>query len=195
MINYPTKKTVSKKEKKVSVKNRGMRFEKLIDEANAFYLSMDKAVIHKKPTPIQTVQVDYPSRSKAKIKEAYYKTPSTTDYNGVYQGRYLDFDVKETRSRTSFPLKNIHEHQIEHLQRIEAHGGYAFLLIHLAAVDTTYLMPYSELRPFLKRSKTGRKSMTLDEIMETGYAIKEGYRPRIDYLKAVDAWFGTMKNG
>ena len=195
MINYPTKKTVSKKEKKVSVKNRGMRFEKLIDEANAFYLMMDKAVIHKKPTPIQTVQVDYPSRSKAKIKEAYYKTPSTTDYNGVYRGRYLDFDVKESRSKTSFPLKNIHKHQSEHLRKIKAHGGYAFLLVHLAAFDTTYLLPFGDLELFLNRAVSGRKSMTIAEIAEIGYAIEEGYRPRIDYLKAVDAWFAAMENG
>ena len=40
------------------------------------------AVIHKKPTPIQIVRVDYPQRSRAKIVEAYFRQASTTDYSG-----------------------------------------------------------------------------------------------------------------
>ena len=34
------------------------------------------------------MKVDYPNRSHAKIVEAYYQTPSTTDYNGIYRGKY-----------------------------------------------------------------------------------------------------------
>ncbi len=185
MINYPTMKKKPKR-KKVDVKNRGMRFEKLIDEANAFYLANDRAVIHKKPTPVQTVNVDYPSRSKARITEAYYKTPSTTDYNGIYKGIHVDFDVKETRSKTAFPIRNIHPHQIDHLGKVNAHGGVAFLLIYVHAHDVTYLLPYEHLSYFLRRAENGRKSITLDELAENSYPINEGYRPRIDYLKALD---------
>ena len=71
--------------------NRGMRFEEAINQSNAYYLNRQAAVIHKKPTPIQIVKVDYPRRSAAVIKEAYFREASTTDYNGVYRGHYLDF--------------------------------------------------------------------------------------------------------
>ena len=37
-----------------------MRFEEAINESNKYYLSRGLAVIHKKPTPIQIVKVDYP---------------------------------------------------------------------------------------------------------------------------------------
>ncbi len=190
MINYPTKKTPKQNvhQTQASVKNRGMRFEKLIDEANRYYVDRDIAVIHKKPIPIQIVKVHYPKRTLARIDEAYYKTPSTTDYNGIFQQYYIDFDVKETSAKTSFPLKNIHEHQIAHLKSIHHHGGIAFLLIHLKQPDETYLLGYETLQAFLKRAETGRKSITFSELRQKGYAIKEGFQPRMDYLKAVSAY-------
>ena len=107
-----------------------MHLESDIEETNLYYLTMGIAVIHKKPTPVQVVDVSYPARNKAKIVEAYYKTPSTTDFNGIYKGKYIDFDAKETKSKTSMPLKNIHPHQIEHLRNVDKHGGIAFLIIN-----------------------------------------------------------------
>ncbi len=190
MINYPTKKrpTTPVKANKNSAKNRGMKFEKLIDEANRYYLAHEIAVIHKKPTPIQIVNVHYPKRAMAKINEAYYKTPSTTDYNGIYKSFYIDFDVKETQAKTSFPLKNIHDHQIKHLKAVNQHGGIAFLLIHLRRYDETHLMGYEALDYFIKRAIKGRKSITFDELRKNAYAIKEGFQPRIDYIKAVNRY-------
>ncbi|MGH2242660.1 Holliday junction resolvase RecU, partial [Enterococcus faecalis] len=79
------------------------------------YLLNKQAVVHKKPTPVQFVIVDYSKRSAAVIKEAYFSQASTTDYNGVYQGRYIHFEAKETKNTTSFPFKYFHQHQIEHM--------------------------------------------------------------------------------
>ncbi len=185
MIKYPTKKRDYARPN-VGVKNRGMALEKLIDETNAHYLNQGVAVIHKKPTPVQIVRVDYPARARAKIVEAYYKIPSTTDYNGVYRGNYIDFDVKETRNKTSFPIKNIHAHQIEHLKAVDAQGGVAFLLIRFVHHGTVHLLPYDALERFVERAENGRKSIHYDELVEQGLAINVGYRPAVDYLRAVD---------
>ncbi|MFW5913999.1 MAG: Holliday junction resolvase RecU [Bacillota bacterium] len=193
-MRYPNgKKAKPQPKTKTSVKNRGMTLESLVNESNRFYLEQDRAVIHKKPTPVQVASVHYPKRSKAKITEAYYKSPSTTDYNGVYKGYYVDFDVKESQNRTSFPLKNIHPHQIEHLRRVDKHGGIAFLIIRLVSEATYWLIPYEGLIPYLKRAKTGRKSMTIDEIKGESYEIPEGFRPRLDYLKALDKLIARKK--
>ena len=185
MINYPNKKQTFKK-KTENHSNRGMSFENMINETNEFYLSNDIAIIHKKPIPIQIVKVDYPSRSGAVIKEAYYKVPSTTDYNGIYKGKHLDFEAKETINKTSFPLSNIHSHQIDHLISIENHGGISFVLIFFKIHDEIYLLETKYLKDFVKRSISGRKSITYDEIKEYGHIVKEGYAPRIGYLKVVD---------
>ena len=95
MVNYPNKKKVQSYIRKIDGKHdtahRGMNLEEDINLTNQYYLANDIAVIHKKPTPIQIVKVSYPERSAAKIVEAYFQAPSTTDYNGIYKGRYIDF--------------------------------------------------------------------------------------------------------
>ena len=73
--------------------------------------------IRDRPTPVQIVKVDYPKRSRAKIVEAYFRQASTTDYSGVYKGYYIDFEAKETRQKTSMPMKNFHAHQIKHMSQ------------------------------------------------------------------------------
>lgn len=186
-IRYPNGKSAYQAEK-ISVKNRGIQTEKLVNEANDFYLQSGRAVIHKKPTPVQIVNVDYPSRSAAKIKEAYFKTPSTTDYNGVYQGRYLDFDVKETQSMTSFPIGNIHPHQLNHLAAVHAQEGDAFLIVAFVRLETFFLLPYKALSTFVFRSKTGRKSITLEEFHTRAVVIPLSFKPTLNYLNAYDQW-------
>ncbi|MBF0848696.1 Holliday junction resolvase RecU, partial [Streptococcus danieliae] len=94
-----------------------------------YYLRNDIAIIHKKPIPIQVVEVDYPNRQSSMIKKAYYQTPSTTDYNGLWNGKYIDFEAKETSSDTSFSLSNIHDHQIEHMINVYKHGGISFVVV------------------------------------------------------------------
>ena len=113
MVNYPHKigkkitRTSSNISQHIDFANRGMSFESAINESNAYYLAHGLAVIHKKPTPVQIVKVDYPKRSRAKIVEAYFRQASTTDYSGVFKGHYIDFEAKETRQKKSMPLKKV----------------------------------------------------------------------------------------
>ncbi|MDO4855422.1 MAG: Holliday junction resolvase RecU [Limosilactobacillus gorillae] len=170
-----------------SFAKRGMSLEKEINEANRYYLATKQAVIYKKPTPIQLVKVDYPKRSAAVVKEAYFKRPSTTDYNGVYRGFYIDFDAKETRGKLSFPLKNFHQHQVDHFRRCLAQGGICFAFIRFTTLDLTYLLPASDLIEFWDhQAQGGRKSIPLTTIKKRGYAVKNGLVPRLNYLSAVD---------
>ena len=166
-------------------KNRGMTLENDLNETNEYYREIDKAIIYKKPTPIKIVKVDYPSRSEAKIKEAYFTVPSTTDYNGLYKGFYIDYEAKETSSKTSFSLENIHHHQIKHLERIHNHKGIAFLIIRFTTLNETYLLRIEDFLNYINNND--RKSIPLNYFKEKGYLIKDGYRPRVDYLKVIDS--------
>lgn len=171
--------------------NRGMTLEADLGATNEFYLVNDIAVIYKKPTPITISKVNYPSRLEAVIKEGYFRTPSTTDYNGVYKGKYIDFEAKETKSHTSFPLSNIHIHQINHLKRISMHGGIGFLIVRFTTINKTFLLPYEKLEWFLNNN--GRKSIPLSYFMDKGYIIKDKYNPRVDYIEVIDKlYFGGI---
>ena len=184
-INYPTGRRPQTKV--VNEANLGMDLEQMINDSNEYYLYNDIAVIHKKPTPVQIVKVDYPSRNKAVIKEAYYKTPSTTDYNGIYKGKYIDFDAKENHNKTAFPLANISTHQVEHLKNVQRHGGISFLIVAFNTYNEYYLLPFDVLNEYWINSlKDGRKSIPYQTFKEKAYLIKEGYLPRLNYLKVLD---------
>ncbi|GGE56594.1 Holliday junction resolvase RecU [Priestia taiwanensis] len=199
-IRYPNGKVyVSPKEttntpkapkKQTTYSNRGMTLEEYLNETNEYYRSKGVACVHKKPTPVQIVHVEYPRRSAAVIKEAYFKQASTTDYNGVYKGKYIDFEAKETRNKTSFPLQNFHVHQIEHMKEIIHHDGIAFVIIKFTTLDEVYLLEAVHLLHFWKRYEHGgRKSITKAELEEVGHPIKLGYQPRIPYLNILDTLY------
>lgn len=170
-----------------SYSNRGMSLEADINTTNKYYLDIEKANIHKKPTPIQIVNVDYPKRSAAVITEAYFKRPSTTDYNGIYRHKYIDFEAKETKNKTSFPLANIHEHQITHIKSISKHGGITFFIIRFTSLNETYLITSEKILPYWENHLNGgRKSIPYEEIKKYGYLIPLSFYARVDYLKVVD---------
>lgn len=176
-----------KQRKDPTYSNRGMTLEEDLNETNEYYLMKNIAVIHKKPTPVQIVEVNYPKRSAAVIKEAYFKQASTTDYNGVYKGKYIDFEAKETKNASSFPLQNFHDHQIEHMKNVLHQDGICFVILRFSMTEEVYLLESEMLLKYWERMKSGgRKSITKAEIAASGHLISLGFHPRIDYIKIID---------
>ena len=187
MVNYPNGKKSSWTAVKTSAGRRGMGLESEINKTNAWYLENDIAVIHKKTTPVQIVKVDYPERSAAKITEAYFKIPSTTDYNGIYRGMYIDFEAKECNLKTAFPLKSLHPHQVEHLAAVIRHGGIGFLIVRWTSLGMTYLVPASNAIYFWNHRD--RSSIPYKWFTENGYLIPASLQKPVDYLATVDRVF------
>lgn len=183
-MNYPN----GIKPKAVKLVNatgkRGMSLENDINVACEYYLAQDLANIHKKPTPITIVKVDYPSRNKAKITEAYFKVPSTTDYNGIYRGRYLDFEAKECQSRTAFPFSSIHEHQITHLRNVLKHGAIAFIIIRMIYYETDYFLKAEDFLAFYTATK--RRSLPYAWIAAHGHIINAKLYAPCHFLEIID---------
>ena len=94
---------------------RGSTLEDLINRTNERYDEMGLALIQKIPTPITPVKIDKELRH---ITLAYFDKISTVDYIGVVQGIPVCFDAKEC-VRDTFPLQNIHEHQMIFMEKFE----------------------------------------------------------------------------
>ena len=189
-MNYPNKKKSTTKF--INYGKRGMNLENDINITNKYYLENNIAIVYKKPTPIKVVKVDYNKRINTVIKEAYYEVPSTTYYNGIYNGKYIDFEAKETKSTTSFALRNIHDHQIKHLIKVLEHGGISFLIIRFTILNKTFFLDTKYLKDFLTLSKS--KSIPLKYIEDNGYIIEEKYYPRVDYIKIIEKYYLGVKN-
>ncbi|MBQ7249759.1 MAG: Holliday junction resolvase RecU [Bacilli bacterium] len=195
-INYPAgtkpkavlpRKTATKKKRtlKIAAGNRGMDFEAELNDTNAYYKEKGLAVFNKRPTPINIVKVDY--TRGAKITEAYFETQSTTDYNGVYKGYYIDFEAKSIHGKTSFPLSNIPKQQIEHLKAVLAQGGIGFFLIDIVPLEKVYILPASYIIDFYEKRE--RASIPLTEFPLHGKEVPQKYRPRYDFLPLIDELF------
>lgn len=192
MIQYPKgQKQLSRATRSQTMQtnysSRGMGLENILNQTNELYRLQKRAVIHKKPTPIQVVKVNYPVRSAAQITEAYFRQASTTDYNGVYKGRYIDFEAKETKNKTSFPLKNIHTHQLEHMKECCEQGGIAFVIFYFSSLKEYYLLEYKWIEQFVHDSSKKRQSIPLTYIKEHGQLISISLQMTLNYLDAVDS--------
>ena len=178
-MHYPGK---AKKayQKPVSYAKRGMDLESLINEANKYYLDNDIAVIYKKPTPVEIKKVSY--KGKTEYIEGVLREKSTLDYTGVYKGYYLDFDAKSSKSKTSFPLANIHKHQLLHIDRVLKHKGISFLIIEMN--DRFFILDGNVLMNFVNNND--RKSIPFEFIQKEGLEIKLKFSPTLDYITVLD---------
>lgn len=163
-----------------------MTLEYLIEKANEYYIDNDIAYIYKKPTPIGVVSVSYKNGGK-RITDAYYKTPSTLDFNGLYKGYYIEFDAKECNNKTSFPIHNVHEHQIKHIRNINNHGGIAFLIIMIN--EKYFLLPGKIFINFIDTEK--RKSIPYEYITNNAFEIKINLKG-LDYINIIDKIIGGI---
>ena len=160
---------------------RGSTLEEFINRTNERYMEQGLALIQKIPTPITPVRIDKEHRH---ITLAYFEQKSTVDYIGAVQGIPVCFDAKECNTDT-FPLQNIHEHQVEFMEKFEKQGGISFFIIYYSHLNELYYMPFLEMKRFWDRSKAGgRKSFRLEELNPVYFmSMKQGYY--VPYLEAI----------
>ena len=138
--------------------SRGADLESAVNRCNLYYRKNKIALIEKKPTPVELTKVG------AILKQ------STVDYVGIIPplGTGIAFDAKMTQSKTSFPLSNVHDHQVIFLEYWEAMGGIATFLIWFYNVDPdeAFWTPAGFLKSWYDKAyieETGRKSIPYKE--------------------------------
>ena len=160
---------------------RGSTLEEFLNRTNEKYLEQGLALIQKIPTPITPVKIDKEHRH---ITLAYFDQRSTVDYIGAVQGIPVCFDAKECHTDT-FPLQNLHEHQVEFMKQFEKQDGIAFLIIYYSARNELYYMPFEEIQKFWNRAQEGgRKSIRYEELNPKYFmTLKTGWM--VPYLDAL----------
>ncbi len=160
---------------------RGSVLEEMINFTNEEYRQKKLALVQKIPTPITPVTIEPETRH---ITLAYFDQQSTVDYIGAVQGIPVCFDAKESQTDT-FPLANVHEHQMDFMESMEAQDGIAFILLYFSKRQEAFYIPYRDLKRFWEREKKGgRKSFTYEEIDKT-YRIRINKGVYVHYLEAL----------
>ncbi len=161
---------------------RGSTFEEYINRTNEKYLEHGLALIQKVPTPITPIRIDKETRH---ITLAYFEQKSTVDFIGAVQGIPVCFDAKECHTDT-FPLQNVHPHQIAFMEYFEQQKGISFLLIDFTHREEFYYLTFGQLMTFWNRAQAGgRKSFRYEELPEEFFFRSAGgiLVPYLDLLQ------------
>ncbi len=170
---------------------RGSGFEELINMTNDVYMEKGLALVQKIPTPITPIEIDKTTRH---ITLAYFEKDSTVDYIGVVQGIPICFDAKECHTDT-FPMQNIHEHQLRFMENYEKQQGISFLLIHFTAKNEFYYLPYRTLKTYVDRiSLEGHAKNFKYEELDPRYFLKRSGAALVHYLEGINLDLVERKN-
>ncbi len=161
---------------------RGSTLEELINLTNTKYRDNKLALIQKVPTPIKPINIDKTSRH---ITLAYFEQKSTVDYIGVVQGIPVCFDAKECAAE-SFPIHNVHEHQIEFMKEFEEQQGIAFLVLFFSSKNLFYYLPFAKLYEFWERAQNGGKKSFSYEELDPHYEISTTNGVFVHYLEMLN---------
>ncbi|MBR1744325.1 MAG: Holliday junction resolvase RecU [Lachnospiraceae bacterium] len=158
---------------------RGSGLEESINITNERYRRENLALVQKIPTSIIPLEFD---QEHHKVKSAYFEKKSTVDYIGVVQGVPVCFDAKECRM-PSFPLQNVHEHQMEFMKQFERQQGISFFIVYFERDDAYYYMPYRDMQFFWDRAENGGRKSIMREEFEEKYRIPILKQTYIHYLE------------
>ncbi len=160
---------------------RGSTLEDLINVSNDIYREKKLALVQKIPTPITPVKFD---KNSATITQAFFEKDSTVDYIGVCQGIPICFDAKEC-AKDTFPLANIHEHQVNFMREFEEHDGVAFLILMFTERNDFYYLRFRELLTYLGRVKEGHAKNFKYTELDDEYFIKGASGIPVHYLEGL----------
>lgn len=123
------------------LKNKGMFLESIINH-NIERLNMDgKCQIFKMAVNSKIISKEA-DKFLVKLNKNYF-----CDYIGIYQGRYVEFEAKETEL-PYFNLANIKKHQISKIKMIDEYGGIGFFIIYFHLTNDYFYLSINDLQNF-----------------------------------------------
>ncbi len=161
--------------------NMGMNFESDVSKSCDYFRELGVADIYKRPTPIKVVKMS--KTHPGMIEEAYFMEKSTTDFVGIYKGKYIDFECKET-IHDSIPYHMIREQQFRHLKTVISLGGIGFFLVSFKTSQEVYLLRAEVVLEEIEKKK--HPGFKREFFQEKGVLVRRGYLPPYYLLEAID---------
>lgn len=163
----------------VNYKNRGKRFETMLDNTIRTY-ALQKRAHFRKTFP----EVKLLLGPKGQVRKYWFERSGGLDYIVLYAKRFISFDAKSTQSKTSFPLANVEVHQFDELRRVQDYGGISFLLIHFETLNETYYLSANDALDWA--NQTERKSIPYEWFKNHTKRVLQGRHVLLDYLAIID---------
>lgn len=161
---------------------RGSTLEDIINFTNDVYCEKKLALVQKIPTPIKPIKID---KEKRHITLAYFEQKSTVDYIGVVQGFPICFDAKECATDT-FPLQNIHDHQVKFMQSYEEQGGISFMIVSFTGRNEFYYLRFAELMKYWKRIEEKQPKNFKYQELDCRFFIPSKHGVHLHYLETLN---------
>ncbi len=162
----------------MNYKNRGMFLESIINKTIVVYAKNNVGIFHKKSLPIIFSKIKREGQS-LKVEKGRVTAKSTTDYYGIFQGKFVAFEAKSTKLK-SLPLANIKEHQSRYLKQIHLHGGISFYIISYSTYNEFFLIE------FIAMEEIEGKSLNIDIARKIGYKLELEYPGILDFACVID---------
>ena len=161
--------------------NLGMGFEDLIEYSNDIFFKKKIAAIIKVPTAIKILRRYDPIKKRSDIISCFPEKKGSVDFMGQYGADPVAFEAKSTENKTSFPLKNIADHQLQWLQAVDQLGGFAFILFEIKQAAAIYRMTYKQLEAFMQEND--RRSIPFDFFEKNCFKASFSTNGVLEYFK------------
>lgn len=160
--------------------NRGKSLEYLINFANQQYFAKRLALVQYIPTDRTVI------RRGAQIISAFPAHKSTVDFIGVRNFNRKTappaFDAKQCMQKTSFPLSNIEQHQLDYLADWKFHEGTSFFIIETLTLKRIFRVELNKIMSYwLVAEAGGRRSIPLKDF-DKFQVVGQAGRIVFDYL-------------
>lgn len=137
-------------------KNKGMYIESLVEKTIDYINNKDIGLFEKRNIPINIYSV------KGNKIEAYLKEKSLVDFCGVFNGKHIEFETKQT-DKDFFKFNLFKKHQLNYLIKSNKHKSLSFLIIHFYVYDKTFAIEINQLKDIYNKFKSKPIPLTFFE--------------------------------
>ena len=100
------------------------------------------------------------------------------------QGIPVCFDAKECAAST-FPLQNLHPHQVAFMREFEQQGGVSFILVSYTGLEEMYYVPFRHVEKFWRRMEEGGRKASPTTRWNKAFRVRAFREFFVHYLEAM----------